>query len=93
MEAVDFCFDRGLQYIELYAGWYGPEMKMSSSALNVADNRDFDMPKLCQYAKSKGIGVWVYVNQRALYQDLDRILPLYNKWGISGIKFGFVQIG
>ena len=66
---------------------------MSSSALKVADNRDFDMPKLCQYAKSKGIGVWVYVNQRALYQDLDRILPLYNKWGISGIKFGFVQIG
>ena len=93
MEAVDFCVDRGLQYIELDAGWYGPEMKMSSSALKVADNRDFDMPKLCQYAKSKGIGVWVYVNQRALYQDLDRILPLYNKWGISGIKFGFVQIG
>lgn len=93
MEAVDFCTDRGLQYIELDAGWYGPEMKMSSSALKVADNRDLDMPRLCQYAKSKGIGVWVYVNQRALYQDLDRILPLYEQWGISGIKFGFVQIG
>ena len=93
MEAVDFCVDRGLQYIELDAGWYGPEMKMSSSALKVAENRDFDMPKLCQYAKSKGIGVWVYVNQRALYQELDQILPLYEKWGISGIKFGFVQIG
>ena len=93
MEAVDFCVDRGMQYIELDAGWYGPEMKMSSSALKVAENRDFDMPKLCQYAKSKGIGVWVYVNQRALYQELDQILPLYEKWGISGIKFGFVQIG
>ena len=92
-ESVDFCVDRGLQYIELDAGWYGPEMKMSSSALKVADNRDFDMAELCAYAKSKGIGVWVYVNQRALYQDLDRILPLYQKWGISGIKFGFVQIG
>ena len=92
-EGVDFCVDRGLQYIELDAGWYGPEMKMSSSALKVADNRDFDMAELCAYAKSKGIGVWVYVNQRALYQDLDKILPLYQKWGISGIKFGFVQIG
>ena len=92
-ESVDFCVDRGLQYIELDAGWYGPEMKMSSSALKVADNRDFDMAELCAYAKSKGIGVWVYVNQRALYQELDRILPLYQKWGISGIKFGFVQIG
>lgn len=93
MESVDFCVDRGLQYIELDAGWYGPEMKMSSSALKVLETRDIDMPKLCQYAKSKGIGVWVYVNQRALYQQLDQILPLYEKWGISGIKFGFVQIG
>lgn len=92
-EGVDFCVDRGLQYIELDAGWYGPEMKMSSSALKVADNRDFDMAELCAYAKSKGIGVWVYVNQRALYQELDKILPLYRKWGISGIKFGFVLIG
>ena len=93
LEGIDFCVDRGLQYIELDAGWYGPEMKMSSSALKVAENRDFDMAEICEYAKSKGIGVWVYVNQRALYQELDQILPLYEKWGISGIKFGFVQIG
>lgn len=93
MEGVDFCVDRGLQYIELDAGWYGLEMKMSSSAMKVLETRDIDMPKLCQYAKSKGIGVWVYVNQRALYQELDQLLPLYEKWGICGIKFGFVQIG
>ena len=93
LAGVDFCLDRGLQYIELDAGWYGPEMKMSSSALKVLESRDIDMPKLCAYAKSKGVGVWVYVNQRALYQELDQILPLYEKWGISGIKFGFVQIG
>ena len=93
LAGVDFCVDRGLQYIELDAGWYGPEMKMSSSALKVLESRDIDMPKLCAYAKSKGIGVWVYVNQRALYQELDQLLPLYEKWGISGIKFGFVQIG
>ena len=93
LAGVDFCVDRGLQYIELDAGWYGPEMKMSSSALKVLESRDIDMPKLCAYAKSKGVGVWVYVNQRALYQELDQLLPLYEKWGISGIKFGFVQIG
>ena len=93
LAGVDFCVDRGLQYIELDAGWYGPEMKMSSSALKVLESRDIDMPKLCAYAKSKGIGVWVYVNQRALYQELDQLLLLYEKWGISGIKFGFVQIG
>ena len=93
MEAVDFCVDRGLQYIELDANWYGPEKNMSSSALRVAANRDIDMSKLCQYAKSKGIGVWLYVNQRDLYKELAQILPLYEMWGISGIKFGFVRVG
>lgn len=93
LEGVDFASERGLQFIDLDAGWYGPEMKVSSSALKVAPDRDIDMPRLCQYAKSKGIGIWLYVNQRALYQQLDSILPLYERWGISGIKFGFVQIG
>jgi alpha-glucosidase len=93
MKCVDFAVDRGLQYIELDAGWYGPEMRVESSALRVASNRDFDMPRLCQYAREKGIGVWLYVNQRALWQQLDSILPRFNQWGVSGIKFGFVQVG
>jgi alpha-glucosidase len=93
MKCVDFAVDRGLQYIELDAGWYGPEMRVESSALRVASNRDIDMPRLCQYAREKGIGVWLYVNQRALWQQLDSILPRFNEWGVSGIKFGFVQVG
>ena len=93
LQAIDFAVDRGLQYIELDAGWYGPEWKMSSSALKVLETRDIDMPELCRQAKSKGIGVWLYVNQRALSQQLDSILPSYQKWGVSGIKFGFVQVG
>ena len=91
--SIDFCAEFGLDYVELDAGWYGPEGKVSSDARKVAETRDFTMPEVCDYAKSKGIGVWVYVNQRALYQQLDELLPLYQKWGIKGIKFGFVQIG
>ncbi|MBM6992921.1 MAG: glycoside hydrolase family 97 catalytic domain-containing protein [Prevotella sp.] len=93
LQCVDFAQERGLQYIELDAGWYGPEMKINSSALKVAASRDIDMPQLCRYARSKGIGVWLYVNQRALSQQLDSILPLYRQWGVSGLKFGFVQVG
>lgn len=93
LAGVDFAVDRGLQYIELDAGWYGPEMKVESQATKVWEKRDIDMQRLCDYAHSKGIGVWLYVNQRALYTQLDSILPIYRRWGISGIKFGFVQIG
>lgn len=93
MNAIDYCAQFGFDYVELDAGWYGPEGKVASDATKVAETRDFTMPEICQYAKSKGIGVWVYVNQRALYRQLDELLPLYQQWGISGIKFGFVHIG
>lgn len=93
LKAIDFAAERGIQYVHLDAGWYGPEMLVESNATHPAANRNLNMPALCKYAKSKGIGIWVYVNQRALYNQLDSILPLYKKWGIKGIKFGFVQIG
>ena len=93
MKSIDFCSERGISYVELDAGWYGPEVKMASSALKVSSQRDFSMPEICRYAREKGVGVWVYVNQRALYNQLDSILPLYKEWGIKGIKFGFVQVG
>ena len=91
--AIDFAAERGIQYVHMDAGWYGPEMKMSSDATTVSPDKDLDIPALCQYAESKGIGLMVYVNQRALVQQLDTLLPLYKKWGLKGIKFGFVQIG
>jgi len=91
--AIDFAAAHHLQYVHLDAGWYGPEGKMTSSALTVSEERDFTIPEIVQYAQSKGLGVFLYVNQRALYQELDTLLPLYEKWGVKGVKFGFVQVG
>ena len=93
LKHVDFAAERGLQYIHLDAGWYGPEMRVGSDAAKPHETKPLDMPALTTYAASKGIGVWIYVNQRALYHQLDSILPIYKQWGIKGIKFGFVQVG
>jgi len=92
-KTIDFAAERGLQYMHIDAGWYGPEIKMSSDARTVSETKDLNIPEITAYAATKGIGVFVYVNQRALVQQLDSILPLYKKWGVKGIKFGFVQIG
>ncbi len=93
LAAVDFAADRGLQYVHLDAGWYGPEMDVASDATRVSASKDLDIKAICRYASTKGIGVWLYVNQRALFRQLDRLLPLYKEWGVKGIKFGFVQVG
>lgn len=98
-KVVDFAVKRGLNYIHFDSGWYGSEISKESDPRksDVDPQRcpvnDLDMPEVVRYAKSKGVGVWVYVNQRALSAYLDEILPLYESWGIAGIKFGFVHVG
>jgi len=37
--------------------------------------------------------VWLYVNLQALYSQSDSLFKVYQKWGIKGVKFGFVQVG
>ncbi len=99
-DVVDFCVKRNLQYVLFDAGWYGPEGSKASDAttitLDPARNPNpnaLDLHEAIAYARRHDIKVILYVNQRALAQQLDDILPLYKEWGVSGIKFGFVQVG
>lgn len=99
-DVVDFAVRRNIQYIHFDAGWYGPENNKGSDATTVtldpARNRNPDALALHEaiaYAKKYNKKVILYVNQRALAQQLDEILPLYKSWGVDGIKFGFVQVG
>jgi alpha-glucosidase len=96
--AIDFTSSHGMQYVEFDAGWYGPENNDQSDARTVnldpaRSKGPLDMEEVIQYAKSKNIGILLYVNRKALEKQLDELLPIYSKWGISGIKFGFVQVG
>lgn len=86
---VDFAEKHNLQYVLFDAGWYGFEYDKASDATTVT----LDLQAVIDYARSKGIGVLLYVNQRALQQQLDEILPLFKSWGVAGVKFGFVQVG
>jgi alpha-glucosidase len=96
---VDFAVQRNLQYIHFDAGWYGNEHDINSDATTVTvdpkrnPKGDLNLQEAIKYAKSKGIGVILYVNILALAHQLDKILPLYKSWGVDGIKFGFVQVG
>ena len=95
---IDFAASHKLQYIEFDAGWYGHEYDNAASALavNVDPSRSpgpLELQEVINYGKSKGIGVILYVNQRALSNQLDTILPLFESWGVKGIKFGFVNVG
>ncbi|MBC8102201.1 MAG: glycoside hydrolase family 97 catalytic domain-containing protein [Cytophagales bacterium] len=98
---IDFAVENGLSYILFDAGWYGPENSAASDARAVnldparvkGDHPGLDLPKVIAYGKEKGIGVFLYVNRRALERQLPELAPLYESWGVVGIKFGFVNTG
>ena len=89
---IDFAARHKLQYILFDWKWYGPAFSFSSDATKVAIP-DFDLPAIIQYARDKGIGVWLYVNQQALLMQSDTLFQTYRDWGVKGVKFGFVQVG
>ena len=98
MACVDFAAEHNLQYVEFDAGWYGHEYSEESDARTISvdpkrSKGPLDLHAVIEYAKQRDIGIILYVNRRALERRLDEILPLYEKWGIKGVKYGFVQVG
>ena len=98
LACIDFAAKHQLQYIEFDAGWYGNENSDTSDATRVSvdpsrSKGPLDLQKIIRYGRSKGIGVILYVNHLALERQLDTLLPLYESWGVKGIKPGFVNVG
>jgi alpha-glucosidase len=87
---VDFASKHNIQYIEFDSGWYGKETT-TLTATNAIGS--LDLPDIVSYAASNNIGVILYVNWKAMTNELTLLPPLYHSWGIKGIKYGFVSVG
>ncbi len=95
---IDFAAAHNLQYVEFDAGWYGDEYSNESDATTISvdpkrSKGPLDLHEVIDYANRHGIGILLYVNRKALERQIDEILPLYEKWGVKGVKYGFVQVG
>lgn len=90
LAAVDFCVERKIPYVLFCWKWYMPVTSHDGNALKPVDK--LDLPRAIAYAKEKGIGVWLYLNQHALMKpNIDEVLTTIKSWGVVGIKPGFVE--
>ena len=89
LKNIDFCAEHNIPYMLFDWLWYLPCTSHDGDATKVVDR--LDMQRVIDYGKSKGVGVWLYVNQHALMKQMDELFPLLHKWGIAGVKSGFVQ--
>lgn len=89
IKTIDFCADHNIPYMLFDWLWYLPCTSHDGDATKVVDK--LDMPYVVDYARKKGIGIWLYVNQHALMKQQRELFPLLKEWGIVGVKSGFVQ--
>ena len=82
---IDFASKNGIEYVILDEGW------TRSTTEILHDNENLDVPELIKYAKSKNVGIILWVLWKPLYESPDEILKLYSTWGAAGVKVDFMQ--
>jgi len=87
---VDFAAGNNIRHLVLDANWYGPEHQSTSDP--VKGDKAADVMKLIKYGKSKGVGIWLYLNDvGGRKYPIEETLKQYGDWGASGIKYGFMN--
>jgi alpha-glucosidase len=96
---IDFAADNGLEYHSVYGyadmPWYydngpgfglaGPDADLTRPAPTL------DFKAVCDYAKSRGVDIHVWLNWAALYKDIDRVFTKFNEWGVKGMMVDFMN--
>lgn len=81
---VDFAADSGFPYMLIDAGWsaHNDITKM---------NGRVDIPEVVRYAARKNVKIWIWMNYAEADAQMDDAFPLYEKWGVAGLKIDFVE--
>ncbi|MFT4090346.1 MAG: glycoside hydrolase family 97 catalytic domain-containing protein [Asticcacaulis sp.] len=90
LKAVDFADQHKIEYVLFDAHWYGDGTDASEPTVPI---KVLDLQRVIDYAKTKNIGVMLYIDRVAVTRALDDMCKLYQKWGIAGVKLGFMWEG
>lgn len=95
---IDFCARNNIEYHTVVEyglhQWYtddgvgfqpGPHSDVTTPVPGL------DMKQICDYAKSVGVGVRVWVHFYALYPKLDTAFAIFEKWGLKGMMVDFMD--
>ncbi len=82
---IDFASDFNIDYIILDEGW-------SQSTTNLLEcNPEINVQELVNYGKSKNVGIILWVLWKPFYENSDKVIAQYVKWGVRGVKVDFMQ--
>jgi alpha-glucosidase len=97
---IDFCATHKIKYHAIcsVAGnypWYVQAESGFGRAWPDSDvttpRPDLDLPRILDYAMSKGVGIRLWVHWKALDAKLDEAFAAYERWGIKGLMVDFMD--
>jgi alpha-glucosidase len=95
---IDFCARNHIQYHSVVEyglhQWYmddGVNFQPGPHADVTTPVPGLDMKEICDYAKSVGVDIRVWVHFYALYPKLDTAFAVFEKWGIKGMMVDFMD--
>jgi alpha-glucosidase len=92
MHFIDFASSTGLEYMLIDAGWAvkGTGPNWSGSDIT-RTSPEIDMPAILAHAREKNVRVWLWAHWSDIDRQIDQAFPLYEKWGIAGVKIDFMN--
>lgn len=79
---IDFAAEYGIPYINV-------DWKWTDAHDIFLQNPAVDIVRIVDYAKEKGVKVFVWTVSFTLYEQLEEALDLFAQWGIAGVKIDF----
>lgn len=95
---IDLAADMGWEYQLVDWEWYGPPFdptKPFGTAGNPASDLTkaidvINIPELVDYAGKKGVKILVWLDWDNANRQMAKAFPLYEKWGVAGVKVDFM---
>ncbi|MGB9153235.1 MAG: glycoside hydrolase family 97 catalytic domain-containing protein, partial [Alphaproteobacteria bacterium] len=93
---IDFAATSGFPYMLIDFGWAVSADRKDAgdyaAETNITEvNPAVDMPELIRYAKERHVRIWLWSHWKSVDEYMDQAFPLYEKWGIAGVKIDFMN--
>jgi alpha-glucosidase len=97
---IDFCAKHGITYhsISSVSGnlpWFvqrEPGFGQTHEDTDILTPRpDIDLPRILNYAKSRGVGIRLWVHWKPVSEHLEEAFALYEQWGVRGLMVDFMD--
>jgi len=88
---IDLASTMGWPYMLVDWQWYGPFNTPEADITHWAPQ--LDMPEIIRYAKERNVRIilWLYSSDVNRNSAFEKTFPLYEKWGVAGIKIDFMD--